>query len=77
MQILTLDPNSWPLRKVADVFSISKSTIQRVRLLRDQKGILEYPDLIKRQLSQEIIYNIEIFIVITSFPDNYLERKIM
>ena len=78
MQILTLVPNSWSLRKAADGFSISKSTIERARLLRHQKGIMEYPDLTKRQkLSQVIIYNIETFIVMISFPDNYLERKVI
>ena len=40
LQILTLVPNSWSLRKAAEVFQISKSTIQIVRLLRDEKGIL-------------------------------------
>ena len=38
-------------------------------MLRDQKGIIEYIDLTKRQkLSQEIIYNIETFTVMTSLP---------
>ena len=33
LQILTLVPNSWSLRKAAEVFSVSKSTIQKARLL--------------------------------------------
>ena len=33
LQILTLVPNSWFLRKAAEVFSVSKSTIQKARLL--------------------------------------------
>ena len=40
LQILTLVPNSWSLRKAAEVFQISKSTIQIVQLLRDEKGML-------------------------------------
>ena len=46
---MTLVLNSWSLRKAAKVFSVSKSTIQKARLLRDEKGIAEYPDLLKQQ----------------------------
>ena len=49
LQILTLVLNSWSLRKTAEVFLVSKSTIQKARLLRDEKGITEYPDLLKQQ----------------------------
>ena len=56
LQILTLVPNSWSLRKAAEVFSVSKSTIQKTWLLQDEKGIAEYPDLLKRQkLTEETI----------------------
>ena len=47
LQVLMLVPNSWSLRKAADVFSVSKSTVQKARLLCDQKGIAEYPDLVR------------------------------
>ena len=36
-------------------------------MLRDQKGIMEYLEF-RQKLSQEIIYNIETFIVMTSLP---------
>ena len=46
-QILTSVPNSWSLRKAAEVFSVSKNTIQKAWLLQDEKGIAEYPGLLK------------------------------
>ena len=53
---MTLVLNSWSLRKAAEVFSVSKSTIQKAWLLQDEKGIAEYPDLLKRQkLTEETI----------------------
>ena len=62
LQILTLVPNSWSLRKAAEVFSVSKSTIQKAWLLWDEKGIAEYPDLLKQQkLTEETINKIKIF----------------
>eukprot|EP00112_Aurelia_sp_Birch-Aquarium-sp1_P009177 Seg2032.1 transcript_id=Seg2032.1/GoldUCD/mRNA.D3Y31 product="hypothetical protein" protein_id=Seg2032.1/GoldUCD/D3Y31 len=47
IQILTLTPNSWSLRKAADVFKVSKSTIQKARNLKAEKGILEMPKSVK------------------------------
>ena len=50
------------LRKAAEVFSVSRSTIQKARLLQDEKGIAEYPDLLKRQkLTEENINKIKSF----------------
>ena len=59
LQILTLVPNSWSLRLAAEVFPVSKSTIQIVRLLRYEKGISEYPDLLR--LTEETINKIKSF----------------
>ena len=59
---MTLVPNSWSLRKAVEVFSVSKSTIQKARLLQDAKGIAEYPDLLKQQkLTEETINKIKSF----------------
>ena len=59
---MTLVPNSWSLRKAAEVFSVSRSTIQKALLPEDEKGIAEYPDLLKRQkLTEENINKIKSF----------------
>ena len=56
LQLLTLVPNSWSVRKAANVFSVSKSTIQKARILKAEKGIAGCPEIVKRQrLSQEVI----------------------
>ena len=55
-------PNSRSLRKVAEIFLVSKSTIQKARLLQDEKGIAEYLDLLKRpKLTEETINKIKGF----------------
>ena len=73
LQILTLVPNSWSLRKAAEVFSVSKSTIQKSWLLRDEEGIAEYPDLLKRQkLTEEIINKIKSF-----YCDDEFSRQLL
>ena len=62
LQILTLIPNLWSIRKAAAGFSVSKSTIQKGRQLRTDKGIVGYPDIAKRQrLSQELIDTVTAF----------------
>ena len=43
IQILTLIPDSWSLRKTAKEFHVSKATAQKARRLREEKGILEMP----------------------------------
>ena len=59
---MTLVPNSRSLRKVAEIFLVSKSTIQKARLLQDEKRIAEYLDLLKRQkLTEETINKIKGF----------------
>ena len=66
---MTLVPNSWSLRKAAEVFSVSKSTIQKhdeKKLNDDEKGIAEYPHFLKQQrLTQEF------------HQDSFLEKRIM
>ncbi|XP_065643371.1 uncharacterized protein LOC136075062 [Hydra vulgaris] len=44
IQILTLVPDSWSLRKATEVFNISKSTITKARKLKFEKGILTLPE---------------------------------
>ena len=48
LQILTLTPDSWSVRKAAEFFKVSKSTIQKAKLLKSGKGIAGYPDMKKR-----------------------------
>ena len=56
LQILTLIPRSWSVRKAAIEFSVSKSKIQKAKLLRDQKGIIGYPETVERnRITQEIM----------------------
>ena len=45
IQILTLIPQSWSIRKAAREFKVSKKTIQKALRLKEEKGILEMPDL--------------------------------
>ena len=40
LQILGLTPQSWLVRKAAEVFKVSKSTIQQAKLLKAEKGLL-------------------------------------
>ena len=59
LQILTLIPKSWSIRKVAEEFGISKSTIQKAKLLRDTKGIIHLPELYSySKISEELKNNI-------------------
>ncbi|XP_065651278.1 uncharacterized protein LOC136079467 [Hydra vulgaris] len=44
IQILTLVPDSWSLRKASEVFNILKSTITKARKLKFEKGILTLPE---------------------------------
>ena len=59
LQILTLIAKSWSIRKVAEEFGISKSTIQKAKLLRDTKGIIHLPELYSySKISEELKNNI-------------------
>ena len=56
LQILTLVPESWCLRKAGKEFGVSKTTVFKARKLRDQKGIIALPEKCRRQkISNEII----------------------
>ena len=56
LQILTLIPNSWSVRKATEEFQVSESTIQKAKILRAEKGIIGYADTTKQQrLSQELL----------------------
>ena len=62
LQILTLIPKSWSFRKAAEEFGVSKSTIQKAKLLRDMKGITSLPELYSySKISEELINNITSF----------------
>ena len=55
LQILTLTPDSWSVRKAAECFKVSKSTIQQAKLLKAEKGIVGYPDMKKRQKLSQVV----------------------
>ena len=62
LQILTLIPKSWSFRKAAEEFGVSKSTIQKAKLLRDMKGITSLPEFYSySKISEELINNITSF----------------
>ena len=56
IQILTLTPESWSIRKAAKEFQVSKKTIQKARKLKEEKGIMALPDLVtSKKLDRRII----------------------
>ncbi|XP_047129865.1 uncharacterized protein LOC124809907 [Hydra vulgaris] len=62
LQILTLTPKSWSIRKAAKEFSVSKHKIQNAKFLRDQKGIIAYPDMVERhRISKDVIELVKLF----------------
>ena len=61
LQILTLIPKSWSIRKAAEEFSVSKRTIQKAKLLRDTKGISFLEFCSHSKISEEFIKNITSF----------------
>ena len=62
LQILRLIPKSWSIRKAAEEFGVSKSTIQKAKLLRDTKGIMTLPEFYSHsKISEELINSITSF----------------
>ena len=58
LQILTLIPKSWLIRKAAEEFGVSKSTIQKSKLLRDTKGIISLRKFYSHgKISEELVSN--------------------
>ena len=56
IQILTLTPESWSLRKTAKEFHVSKTTAQKARKLREEKGIIEIPPAaVGKKLDKSIV----------------------
>ena len=56
LQVLTLTPRSWKLRRAAQEFKVSKSTIQKARSLQKRKGIVGIEDIkIRQRLSQQTV----------------------
>ena len=59
---MTLIPKSWSIRKAAKEFNVSKSTIQKAKLLRDTKGIIAEPEnKMGKKLNQAVIDAIKSF----------------
>ena len=62
LQILTLVPELWSLRKVGKEFGVSKTTVFKARKLRDQKGIIKLPEKCRKQkISNKIIQLVQEF----------------
>ena len=56
IQILTLTPKSWSIRKAAKEFQVSKKAIQKARKLKEEQGILALPELVaSKRLDKDII----------------------
>ena len=59
IQILTLTPESWSLRKTAKEFKVSKATARKARILREEKGILVVPQpVIEKRLSEKTVNSV-------------------
>ena len=59
IQILTLIPESWSLRKTAKEFKVSKATARKARILREEKGILDVPQpVIEKRLSEKTVNSV-------------------
>ena len=56
IQILTLKPESWSLRKTAKEFKVSKATAREARILREEEGIFAVPQsVIGKRLSEKTV----------------------
>ena len=59
INILTLTPESWSLRKTARGFKVSKTTARKARILREEKGILAVPQpVIGKRLSEKTVNSV-------------------
>ena len=60
IQILTLTPESWSLRKTAKEFKVSKATDRKARILREEeKGILAVPQpVIGKRLGETTVNSV-------------------
>ena len=56
IQILTLTPKSWSVRRAAEEFNVSKSAIQKSRLLKANKGIIAIEETCTRtKISEDLV----------------------
>ena len=53
VQIMTLMPTDWPIRKVMDTFPVNKHIVQEARKLVKEKGVLAIPDSKKGKVLPE------------------------
>ena len=59
INILTLTPESWSLRKTARGFKVSKTTARKARILREEKGILAVPQpVIGKRLREKTVNSV-------------------
>ena len=76
IQILTLTPESWSLRKTAKEFKVSKATARKARILRDEKGILAVPQPVTgKRLSEKTVNSVLEFYQMMNIHDSFLVKK--
>ena len=55
IQILTLTPKSWSIRYASKLFKVSRGTMRKAILLREQRGILALPgQMVGRRISDDV-----------------------
>ena len=70
MQILTLIPESWTIKKASCYFKVSEYLVKRARDLKNQKGILASPERRKgKMLPNEVVETVKLF-----FEDDEVSR---
>ena len=50
IQVLTLAPETWSIKKVANFFNVSEYAVRKTRSLVQEKGILTLPDKKREKL---------------------------
>ena len=62
MQLLTLTPDSWTLRKASHEFHVSKSTIEKAMKVREEIGILGMPEkTCGKKMKEEVVNSVQLF----------------
>ena len=76
LQILTLIAKSSLIRRAAEKFGVSKSTIQKAKLLRDTKDIMSLPEFYWHgKISKKLIHNITFFYCDDEYSWQLPEKK--
>ncbi|XP_065063917.1 uncharacterized protein LOC135690326 [Rhopilema esculentum] len=57
IQILTLIPNSWSVRKASNIFQVPVCMVRKAREIKEEKGILGMPDKVTGKKIKEVLLN--------------------